>query len=475
MRTAIFQTHGTAIGTFTGEGKDGPGGKGDPLPAGLSLSVYRLDSLQSPQGMDINTYLWLSSDLKGNIESPEAYFSSRGEETDQALDNLMMTHGWRRFRWENILKGGQNTLNGETRAFAWPPEFSGQLITGRLSDMQTGEPLEHRIGYLSVPGTQFAFQTAETDSSGKLTFDIKNFYGPGGFVIHSGEEKDSPCKVQILSPFSEQYSDRLLSAFTLSSGQSRSSGQAEDVSGLTSATREGLTDHSVGMQVQNVYSGDSLQKFRAPLLDTLRFYGHPDHTYLLDDYTRFTTMEEVLREYVREINVNHMYGRLHVKMLNEPVREFFDDNADLVLLDGVPVPADKIFAYDPLKVKKLDVMSFQYFLGPAAFNGIASFTTYNGDYDGFELDPHSLLIDYEGLQLQREFYSPVYATEQQAAGRQPDFRNLLYWSPAIHTDGQGKKESSFYTSDLPGKYVAVIQGIAGNGEAGAKYIYFEVK
>jgi hypothetical protein len=425
------------------------------MPANLSLSVYRLDSLQSPSGMDIYNYLWLSSDLKGNIESPATYFTSRGEEADQALDNLMMTHGWRKFRWENILKGG-------APAFAYPPEFVGQLITGRLTDMQTGQPLKGRLGYLSVPGADFGFQSAETDSTGKLTFDVKNFYGPGGFVIHSGEELDSPCKVEIFSPFSEQYSLRPLPSFTPAAAQLR-------------GNREGLTDYSVGMQVQNIYSGDSLQKFRPPAPDTLRFFGRPDHSYLLDDYTRFTTMEEVLREYVREINVTHMSGRLHAKMLNEPAREFFSDNADLILLDGVPVPADKIFFYDPLKVKKLDVMAGQYFLGPAAFNGVASFTTYKGDYEGFELDPHSLLIDYEGLQLQREFYSPAYATEQQANDRQPDFRNLLFWSPDIHTDGHGKKEFDFYTSELPGKYVAVLQGIAGDGEAGAKYIFFEVK
>ena len=38
-------------------------------------------------------------------------------------------------------------------------------------------------------------------------------------------------------------------------------------------------------------------------IDTLAFYYEPYKTYLLDNYTRFTTMEEVLREYVVEVNV----------------------------------------------------------------------------------------------------------------------------------------------------------------------------
>ena len=426
---------------------------GAQLPASLSLSVYRLGALQPLPGMDIYNYLWLSSDLKGNIESPETYFSATGPEADQALDNLMLTHGWRKFRWEEVLKD-------KAPSFSYPPEYTGHLITGRLTDMQTGRPIIDRTAYLSVPGLQFAFQTALTDSSGRLFFDIKDFYGPGGFVIHSGEEADSPFKVDVFSPFSEQNSTASLPPFSLSIG---------------SPPLEWLVDRSVGMQVQNIYAGDSIQRFRLPLIDTTHFYGHADYTYMLDDYTRFTTMEEVLREYVREINVNHMHGRMHAKFLDEPRRQFFDDNNDLVLLDGIPVPEDRIFTYDPLKIRKLEVIPRQYFLGPAVFNGVASFTTYKGDYDGLELDRHSLFIDYEGLQMHREFYAPVYATEEQAASPQPDFRDLLFWTPGIHTDRQGKKEYSFYTSDLPGRYVAVIQGLSDNGSAGVKYIFFEVK
>jgi hypothetical protein len=419
--------------------------------ASLSLSVYRTDSVVSPQDLDIYNYWWLGSDLRGRIESPDYYFSASGPAADQALDNLMLTHGWRRFRWENILQNKQSTPQ-------YPPEFNGQLITGKLTDEHTGAPMRGRLSFLSVPGSQFRFQSAKADSAGKLYFDIKDFYGPGGFIIQAGTENDSVCKVDIFSPFSEQYSAERLPAFSLSPTQRRS-----------------LLDRNIGMQVQNIYSGDSMQRFRAALLDTLHFYGKPDYTYLLDDYVRFTTMEEVLREYVREINVNHQHGRLHVVMLNEPHHEFFDDDNTLVLLDGIPVTRDKIFSYDPLKVKRLDVVPREYFQGPAAFSGIAGFTTYKGDYEGLELDPRAILVDYEGLQWEREFYAPEYATDQQTASRIPDFRDLLFWAPDIHTGEKAKKEFSFYTSDLPGQYRVVVQGITADGKAGSKTMSFEVK
>jgi hypothetical protein len=79
------------------------------------------------------------------------------------------------------------------------------------------------------------------------------------------------------------------------------------------------------------------------------------------------------------------------------------------------------------------------------------------------------------LQLQREFFSPVYETQEQFAGRLPDFRSLLYWSPAVKTNNEGKHEIDFYTSDLPGRFAAVLQGITADGKTGSTTIFFQVK
>jgi hypothetical protein len=85
------------------------------------------------------------------------------------------------------------------------------------------------------------------------------------------------------------------------------------------------------------------------------------------------------------------------------------------------------------------------------------------------------VIDYEGLQLQRKFYSPVYDSAQQADSPVPDFRNVLYWNPKADTDPQGHNKLSFYTGDKPGRYAGVIEGLSQNGEAGSQVFYFEVR
>ena len=56
-----------------------------------------------------------------------------------------------------------------------------------------------------------------------------------------------------------------------------------------------------------------------------------------------------------------------------------------------------------------------------------------------------------------------------------DFRNVLYCTPELKTDANGKQQISFYTSDLPGKYAVFLQGLSASGNAGSKVFIIEVK
>lgn len=418
---------------------------GKPVLANMSMAVYRVDSLQEVDHNNIFDYLWLGSDLKGNIESPDYYFKNANAETDEALDNLMLTQGWRRFQWSQVLEN-------KPPAFNYLPEYTGHIVTAKITNTLTNTPAVDIMTYLGVPGKRVQVYVSQSDSLGHLLYSTKDFYGPGEIVAQTNTMADTTYRIDILNPFSEQFSKTTLPKF-------------EFVNGMQNA----LQAHSLGIQVLNIYSANNIKRFYDPAIDSSAFYGKPYKTYKLDDFTRFTTMEEDLREYVSEDNIVRSKGRFHIKVLND--RGFLDGDP-LVLLDGVPIfDINKIFAVDPLKVKKLEVIRERFFYGQSAQEGIFSFTTYKGDLGGVELDPKAVVIDYEGLQLHRQFYSPVYDSEVQTASRIPDFRNLLYWTPSVSNDGK----VSFYTSDQAGKYVGVIQGITGNGDAGSQYFSFEVK
>jgi hypothetical protein len=148
----------------------------------------------------------------------------------------------------------------------------------------------------------------------------------------------------------------------------------------------------------------------------------------------------------------------------------------MILLDGVPLlDADKIMAVDPRKVKKLEVVKRRYYLGPVTMDGIVSYTTYDADIAGIELDPGSLTLNYEGLQLRREFLYPEYETQKQFNSRVPDKRHLLYWNPQVNTGDDGVANIGFYTSDVAGTFIIVAEGLTNDGYAGSTHYTFTVK
>ncbi|WCT12092.1 hypothetical protein [Mucilaginibacter jinjuensis] len=421
---------------------------GKPVTADLSMAVFRIDSLQKPEQLDIQSYLWLTSELRGNIESPSYYFANATAETDAALDNLMLTQGWRQFDWNNV-------LSNTAPSFKFLPEYNGHIIVGRMTNIADNTPAVGVIAYLGIPGKRVQMYPAVSDSTGHLLFNTRDMYGPGEIIVQTNTQKDSTYHIEILSPFSEQFSNTTYPALQ-----------------LNTATQPLLENYSVAMQVQNLYSSAKIKQFYAPAIDTSAFYFRPYKTYMLDDFTRFTTMEEVLREYVSEVNIVKPKNQYHIKTLAETS---FLGSDPMVLVDGIPIfNTNKVIAMDPLKVRKLEDVRSRYFYGPTALDGIFSFTTYKGDMGGVEIDPRAVVLDYEGMQMQRKFYSPVYDTDAQTNSHLPDFRNVLYWLPTAGTGINGKNEASFYTSDQPGKYIAVIQGITVNGEAGMGYVSFEV-
>jgi hypothetical protein len=77
--------------------------EGQPQTSNLSLAVYKVDSLTSKSENNILNYLWLTSDLNASVESPEYYLNQNDPEVRANVDNLMLTYGWRRFNWSDML------------------------------------------------------------------------------------------------------------------------------------------------------------------------------------------------------------------------------------------------------------------------------------------------------------------------------------------------------------------------------------
>jgi hypothetical protein len=387
----------------------------------------------------------------GPVEHPAYYFTEDGKSRREAMDNLMLTHGWRRFIWRDML--AQKTF-----PIYFSPEHNGHIIRGRLVNNLTGALVTGVATYLSVPSSRTEFRVTSSDSLGRVKFEVPGFYGSEEIILQTDPREDSTSHVEISSPFSDQYTHNRIPRHSIPYVLSAS-----------------LLDHAIAEQVQHVYKGIHLNQFSIPIVDTNTFYVEPDEKYILDNYTRFQSMEEVIREYVVSSNVVLKRNRFQLFLANKSQKEFFDQEP-LILIDGVPFfDANELFQQDPMKIRRLDLLNREYAIGYQNFNGVINVTTYKGDLNGIRLNTHPLILDYPGIPEQREFYSPIYETEEQVNSRMPDYRTLLYWSPRILKNDEFKKTIEFYSSDIPGRYAAVIMGLSKSGIPGTRTVYFTVR
>lgn len=416
----------------------------------LSSSVILTDSLQKAGSSSIFDYVYLSSDLKGYIESPEFYFKEKNATTELALDNLLLTQGWRRFEWSKI-------INNNKPVFNFLPEYEGPVIQATLINKATLHPVKDSMVYASIADTSFYFSSAVANQDGQLYFNARNIYGINKVIFTNAG--NNGLKLEFSNPFSTATGSKRTLPFSIDATLGNQlSKHVFDVGVFNSFRNESKATYSVSGNIRSE-----------------AFYGRPDATYLLDDYTRFKTMEEVFREFIPEVRVRKENQLFYFRVQHSIWKNFFDQ-APLILLDGIPMfDMNKFMETDPLKIKKIEVMTNNYFLGPSVNNGIVSCISYDGNIAGYELDKNAVIVNYEGLQVQREFYVPVYESVSQKNNRTADYRNVLYWNPDIKTNSGGTHEFSFYTSDIPGIYTIMLQGISNDGSVGSNTLQFQVK
>ncbi len=133
--------------------------RGMPMPANLSLAVVndQLLSFADDKSGNILSKLLLEQDIKEKVEEPAFYFSN-DPKSDKALDYLLMTAGWRRYTWEQV-------LNEELPPLTFNSEKA--IITGTLLDAYTYKPITDAV--VKISGK---WMLVHTDKKGFFT--LKN-------------------------------------------------------------------------------------------------------------------------------------------------------------------------------------------------------------------------------------------------------------------------------------------------------------
>lgn len=357
----------------------------------------------------------------------------------------------------NILEFSKQTGNLLPEfSFTYIPEYEGHMIKGKIIETSTGKPqtASNITPLLSYTGDKIRLFSGQFDENANVIFYTKGITGMEELVTKVLSPIDNQFRVDIESPFAELTYNHL-----------------HDLK-WNPSWNENILRRSVGLQVFHAFMADTISH-TYPTDPVFRI--KPDRQYHLDEYTRFTTMEEVVVEIIPSIRFRRINNKRTMSVLMEEGSTYTVGNS-LVMIDGVPVTDHEIiFRYDPLKIKTIDVHMGNYYFGGQMFTGIITMWTYSNDYPGLTLDNATQFFDYKGPVGQRYFYAPSYDTDIIRKSSIPDYRHTLLWLPHMKIKGESTTIVPFSTSDMNGEFKITVEGLTNDGQPVYAVSYIKVE
>ena len=319
------------------------------------------------------------------------------------------------------------------------PELFGHIVEARVP-----RPDTTRTYFLSLHGKQSALFTDRVDAEGEILFDAGGLSHWDRLIIQleDGTEMEG---LEIISPVIRTKFKSDLNFPSLAIPQS-------DLSFLSQLQKAA----AVESYYVETFDQDSLEVVTGFVAD---------YTYLLDDYTRFETVETVIREYVPSVAVRIRDKKKEFRLLDEAGRAAFDSNP-LILVDAMPVfDSDLLSAFNPKFLSKLEVLNREFYLNDRTYPGVLSFSSYTNNFGLFPLAPAARFFDYTGLQPLIELEKAQFE-KPATGGKFPDFRTVLFWDHSFEKDIQAPATT--------GKFLFWVKYLDESGTVKVSRLYLTV-
>jgi TonB-dependent SusC/RagA subfamily outer membrane receptor len=405
---------------------------GRPVEGQFSVSVSDRDLPNNASDFQssILSTLLLSSDLSGRIEQPDFYFSSQDADTRQALDYLLLTQGWRRFNWEDI-------IYEKSREIDYPIQ-KGLIVRGKVTKEFLDIPLKHLPVTLTVLSEFNDVFIARTDNRGQFEFELPD------------------------------YEDTLQVELTAR----RTSGRKNLVIYLEDSKLEGSEEIYSSYSSEMIVRGsNTLRPVPEEHVDSMQqtlegIYRTPDFVLYVDDNMRsYNSVLEMIQGRIPGVVVTGNSVQIRGPS------SFYGSNEPLFLIDNIPTDLGAVQSLNPNDVERIEVLK-----GPSAAiygvrgaNGVIAIFTRRGRF----MTKGVLTFEMLGYHRPQEFYSPKYGTDFDYLIE--DNRSSLYWDPEVTTDGNGIARLRFYNSGKASTFYIVAEGISPQGKIGRAERSYTVK
>lgn len=325
------------------------------------------------------------------------------------------------------------------------PEYEGEIISGRVVGFSPAQidSISGYYAFISTPGNSDNVYSAGVAKDGTLSFYTSNIYGNDDLVCEiENIDEYMPGHFELDSPFVDA-----------------PAGEIEPLK-LFSGYADRIQKRGTASQIEKLFDSDTL--FAAlPHRPNLSF-GAPAKTYILDDYTRFPTMDELIIEILAELRTRRRNGKTEIQVTLQDLHQgvHFADGATLVLLDGVPVfDHRKILSYDPALIKTVEIFPQVVGVGMRVFGGVVNFVTFKGNMPSMEFSQNVRIVDFQGPSLPVAFT----CSGLQHSGNYPDYRQTAYWHPMLDIAAGEVLNLNVEIPAYTGRFVVTVEGLASDG------------
>lgn len=420
---------------------------GMPCLANLSISVFNPDTQLRYEDYPSNilSQFLLSSELKGTIEDPAYYFKDDSLSTVSALDNLMLTHGYRHFEWKEINEDKYPEI-------VYPPEES-ITIKGTVENMLLKKTVPNCKVTMLFVKNQYGLYEQTTDSLGHFSFS-NLYFNDTVFVslqaVNQNGKRNTWIELDKRSsispkrgflPVTYQYSNEIQvnTLFNLSEVSSELINRKWHLS-------DTILLGDINITMNKLKKGDG----------HVRMYVEADYVFDMDKQDDvYGNIFDMMDGRIPGVRFDPIEKKLCIR----------GEIPAALYLDGIPVDFELLSTFPGKIFDKIEILKFAPLAGIKGSGGAIFFYTKRGEkFVNTPADAQGLKsTNVIGYSVIRKFYSPNYES-QQPTEMKNDFRSTLYWNPIVRTDSLGKASISFYNSDQTGSVQVVVEGITSDGK-----------
>lgn len=422
------------------------------IPVSIALSKTQIQARDAVEVTLKSEEMVPAHHLTLSIRKKQPFTNTSNQVASYFLGNLSMNKAivWPAEEVIAPLFNPQNSNETKIDSIRFWPDLRGELVKGIITNARL-EAIANRRLTLTAPSKPNQTYFGETNEHGQFHFNIQPSHFNSDYIIYL-EDDVRQMNFSIEDPFLSNH--EFVHASPLF---------------FDSVNVPWLEKKSIRIQVENAYYQQKKQNLTDSLAKNAFIHVEPT-SYVLEEFTRFPTMADPLKEYVSEVwlNTNTKNPRFSMPSITNSSGSV---DSVFTLLNGIPISYSKVLSLDPLLVEKIEVFNKQMKIGNSEFNGVVNFQTYDRDVDRFNLGKSYKKIDYDAAPFGVLPTQPGYV--DQSLKRIPDFRYQLLWEPHLTMD-QGVYKTRFHASDISGTYEIILSGVVGFDQYVYESTTFEV-